>query len=310
MIEKTKNFKSLLEFQKHFDTDEKCRLHLEQSRWNGTPACPHCGSINVNRFPNGKNFNCREKQCKSNFTVTVGSMFENSKIPLTKWYLATYILTVHSKGISSLQLAGMLGITQKSSWFLTQRIREMLIEKAPVMLQGEVEADETYVGGKFRNKSKSIRKAMIATSNSHDHKTPVMGLVQRSGKLITFVVPKADRKNVLPLLIETIVPQATLYTDSSHIYTPLKKVFKHSSVNHNQNEYVKGKTHTNTIEGFWSLLKRQIIGIHHNVSPKHLQRYCTEASYRYNNRALTQDEKFAAAISACDGRLKYADLIA
>src|ERR1700749_4520222 len=122
-----KTFKSLLEFQKHFSTDEKCRLFLEDQRWNGTPACAHCGSTNVMRFStNNRIFKCREKECRKKFSVTVGTIYENSKLPLTKWFLATYILAIHSKGISSLQLAGWLGITQKSAWHLNHRIRKML----------------------------------------------------------------------------------------------------------------------------------------------------------------------------------------
>src|ERR1700733_9411094 len=129
-----KTFKSILEFQQEFSSEEKCRKELEQQRWNGTPACPFCGSINVHRFPNGKIFKCREKGCRKKFSATVGTIYENTKIPLSKWFLATYILTVHSKGISSLQLSNWLDCTQKTAWFLTHRIREMLTEKQPELL--------------------------------------------------------------------------------------------------------------------------------------------------------------------------------
>jgi transposase-like protein len=151
-----KAFKSILAFQKHFDTDEKCREHLELSRWNGTPACPFCGSIGVHRFPNGRIFKCRD--CRKKFSVTVGTMYENTKIPLTKWFLATYILTNHSKGISSLQLASWLDVTQKTAWFLNHRIREMLTEKNPALLEGTVEIDETYVGGSDKNRHQHKKK--------------------------------------------------------------------------------------------------------------------------------------------------------
>ena len=126
-----KTFKSIIEFQAEFSSEQKCREYLEQQRWNGTPACPFCGSINVHRFPNGKIFKCREKECRQKFSVTVGTIYQNTKIPLTKWFLATYILAVHSKGISSLQLAKWLGVTQKTAWHLNHRIREMLTDKAP-----------------------------------------------------------------------------------------------------------------------------------------------------------------------------------
>src|SRR5437762_7392600 len=171
-----KTFKSILEFQKEFSTEERCREYLEQQRWNGTPACPFCGSINVCRFANGKTFKCREKQCRSKFSVTVGSIYENTKIPLTKWFLATYILAVHSKGISSLQLATWLGVTQKTAWHLNHRIREMLTDKAPELLEGIVEVDETYVGGSLRNIHASKKEKL--NLKREDNKTMVFGAVQ------------------------------------------------------------------------------------------------------------------------------------
>src|ERR1051326_5990061 len=140
-----KPFTSILQFQKHFNTDEKCREFLEQQRWGTTPACCFCGSTHVTRLKDGKRFQCKEKECRKQFSVTVGTIYENTKIPLTKWFLAMYILSNHSKGISSLQLASWLGITQKTAWFLNHRIRETLKNKAPKVLKNLVEVDETYV---------------------------------------------------------------------------------------------------------------------------------------------------------------------
>lgn len=308
-----KPFKSLIEFQKHFGTDEQCRLYLEEQRWSGTPACPHCGSLNVCRFKTDvRILKCREKQCRKKFSVTVGTVYQDRKLPLHKIFLAVYILSVHSKGISSLQLANILDISQKAAWLLNHKVRKMLTEKDPKALDGMVQVDETYVGQRFKNKHAKVRKAMRETSSSHDYKTPVMGLLS-AGKVLTFVVPKATREHVLPLLIENIVPQSVLHTDSSHIYTPLKKVFQHFSVNHTRNEYVRWEgavaIHTNGIENFWSLLKRQINGIHHFVSPKHLQRYCNEAAFRFNNKTLAQDERFANALQNCEGTLQWKELV-
>ncbi len=175
-------------------------------------------------------------------------------------------------------------------------------------LEGMVEVDETYVGGKFKNKRLSIRTKMKATSNSHDHKTAVMGLVQRDGKVITKVVENTRRETVLPIVVANIKLGTILNTDSSWMYTPLGAAYKHEVVNHQQNEYVRGNVHTNTIEGYWSLLKRQIVGIHHQVSPKHLQRYCNEASFRYNNKGVTQDVRFANALTNCEGSLQWKEL--
>lgn len=305
-----KPFKSILEFQKTFDTNDKCREYLELQIWNGKPICPYCGCEKSYKLTKGHRYNCANPECKRTFSVTVGTIFENTKIPLTKWFYAMYILAVHSKGISSLQLSIWLNVTQKTAWFLNHRIRQTFGEKTSLLLGNMVEVDETYVGGKFKNKRLSIRKTMVAISGSHEHKTAVMGLLERDGKVITQVVDDTKRETVLPILLKTIIPGSTLHTDSSHIYTPLKNVFKHESVNHTQNEYVRGNVHTNTIEGFWSLLKRQIVGIHHNVSPQHLQRYCNEASYRYNQRGLAQDERFADTLkNSKGGRLTYDELI-
>jgi hypothetical protein len=302
-----KTFKSIIQFNNHFNTDEKCRLYLEEQRWNGTPACPHCGSINVCRFAtNNKTFKCREKSCRKKFSVTVGTIYENTKIPLTKWFLATYILSVHSKGISSLQLATLIDVTQKTAWFLNHRIREMLTEKNPELLNGIVEVDETYVGGSESNKHFSKRKSKGGVSG----KAMVLGAVQRQGKVKTKVIAQTTKENIENTLSDFVETNSTMVTDEHNAYNGVHKKYNHERVNHREKEYVRGNVHTNTIEGYWNILKKQIDGIHHSVSPKHLQRYCNESSYRYNNRQLTQDEKFINVLSNCDGRLKYNDLIA
>lgn len=298
-----KTFKSILTFQKEFDTDEKCRQHLELSRWGGTPCCPFCASIGVHRFPNGKTFKCRD--CRKKFSVTVGTIYENTKIPLNKWYLAQYILCVHSKGISSLQLAVMLDVTQKTAWFLNHRIREMLTDKDPELLSGIVEVDETYIGGKEANKHESKK----SKTRGHDTKTMVIGAVQRGGTVKAKVIPETTTEHIEKFIDETIELNSNMVTDEHSAYNRVHLKYRHDKINHSSKEYVRGHVHTNTIEGFWSLLKRQITGIHHFVSAKHLQRYCNEGSYRYNNKALTQDERFADIVTNCEGRLKYSQLI-
>ncbi len=302
-----KPFKSILSFQKHFNTDEKCRAFLEQQRWGGTPACPFCGSINNTRLKDGKRFQCNEKGCRTKFSVTVKTVFENTKIPLTKWFLAMYILSNHSKGISSLQLANWLDVTQTTAWFLNHRIREMLADNTSDLLTGVVEIDETYVGGKDSNRHKSKKKGFGG-------KTMVIGAVQRGGIVKTKVIPQTTQEQIGTFISETVAIGSNMVTDESQAYNKVKQNYEHDTVNHGAKEYVrkeKGKKiHTNTIEGYWSVLKKQITGIHHFVTPKHLQRYCNESAYRYNNRELAQDERFADALQRCEGRLTYEQLIA
>ena len=302
-----KTFKSILEFQKEFSTEEKCREYLEQQRWNGTPACPFCGSLNVHRFPNGKIFKCREKGCRSKFSVTVGTIYENTKIPLSKWFLATYILAVHSKGISSLQLATWLGVTQKTAWHLNHRIRVMLTDKAPELLDGIVEVDETYIGGREYNKHKHKRKVKGGLGG----KTMVFGAIQRNGKLKTKVIPQTNNENISAAIEEFIAPNSTMVSDESNAYNQVGKKYNHKKVNHREKEYVRKEdilVHTNNIEGYWNILKKQIDGIHHSVSPKHLQRYCNESAFRFNHKESFQDERFADALANCNGSLKYKEL--
>jgi transposase-like protein len=253
-----KTFKNIFDFQKEFSTDEKCRGYLEQQRWNGTPACPFCGSLNVHRFPDNKIFKCREKQCRSKFSVTVGTIYENTKIPLTKWFLATYILSVHSKGISSLQLASWLGVTQKTAWHLNHRIREMLTDKAPELLEGIVEVDETYVGGSLKNVHASKKEA----KKGLDNKTMVFGAVQRNGKVRTRVIPQTNIDNVSQAIEDFVVHGSTMVTDEHHAYNKVGQKYNHKKINHRDKEYVRREdilVHTNSIEGYWNILKKASI---------------------------------------------------
>jgi ISXO2-like transposase domain len=234
----------------------------------------------------------------------VGTIYQNTKIPLIKWFLATYILSVHSKGISSLQLSNWLGVTQKTAWHLNHRIRHMLSNNAPELLDGICEVDETYVGGKEGNKHKSKRAGQGKLGN----KTMVLGAIQRQGKVRTRVIPKTNIENIDKTIQEFVAPNTTMVTDEHHAYNRLHQIYKHRTVNHRDKEYVRYEEiaiHTNNIEGYWNILKKQINGIHHFVSAKHLQRYCDESAFRFNNRQAAQDERFAIALASCQGSLKY-----
>jgi len=321
-----KPFKSIIDFQRVFGTDEACRLYLEEQRWGGTPACPHCGSINVCRFANGSGiFKCREKQCRKKFSVTCKTVYQDRKLPLHKIFLAIYVLGTHSKGISSLQLANLLDISQPAAWLLNHKVRAMLAENDPEALTDLVEADETWVGGSIKNKhnnQKRTRDLRIQNKQRKaegqpplkrlapgDNKTMVAGMVQRGGKVIARVVPNVKGGTLQLFVRKNVKEGATLYTDEWGGYKRLGKFYTHESVNHKLGEYVRGSAHTGTIDGYWSLLKRQIDGIHHSVSPKHLQRYVHEASFRYNHRKDTQDIRFAEALKNCNGSLQYKQLI-
>lgn len=304
----TTNFNSLIQVLDFFKEDAICIEYLKFQRWgNNEPTCPHCGSAKK-AYVTNRGYKCSDKDCYKKFSVISGTIFENTKIPLRTWFAAIYLCTAHKKGISSLQLSRDLNITQKSAWFLLHRVREMLANNAPEMLEGVVEADETYVGGKSHNKHAS--KKPKANNKSHHGHTPVIGLVQRGGAVKTFVRTDAKTSTMFPIVTQNVDRSAQLITDAWQSYNVLGRIYNHTMVKVDKGYITHGEKHTNTIEGFWSQLKRGIIGIYHQVSPKHLQRYCDEFSYRYNTRKVSDVSRFNESISNANGRrLKYADLI-
>lgn len=302
-----KNLQSLLDF---FKDEETCKAYYEEKRWGGTVACPHCG--NAGRiYRTNRGFKCGEKTCHKKFSVISGTIFENTKIGLRVWFAAMYLISTSKKGISSLQLAEQLGITQKTAWFVNHRIREMLTDNSTSKLEGQVQADETYVGGLNANRHKNKK---IDKDDNCSGKTPVVGLIQPNGKVRTFVVKDTTANTLHPIMVDNVAAGSTLVTDAHKSYLGLTDRYLHVSVKHVDGEYVikinGEKFHTNNIENFWSIFKRGIIGIYHFVSAKHLQRYCTEFGYRFNHRDLTGVSKFEIALTGCDQkRLTYSNLI-
>lgn len=299
------NFQNLIQLLDHFKDEATCKLYLEKARWGDNPCCPHCNHHKVYRTERG--FKCANTLCHKKFSVTVGTIFENSKIKLRYWYAAIYLLSAHKKGISSWQLSRDLNICQKSAWFMLHRIRYMLQEKAPEKLINVVEADESFVGGKAKNRhaKKRKEKPMLGTEG----KTVVLGFLQRNGKVRTMIVPDTKRETLAPAVYDNVETGTTVYTDEHSGYTPIDNDYRHEVVRHGKKEYVRGFIHTNTIEGFWSQLKRGIIGVYHQVSVKHLYRYCHEFCYRYNTRRMRDTDRFESALKNMEGRLRWDDLV-
>lgn len=298
-------FKNLKDLMTRLADEQVCRQHVEEMRWGGDPFCPHCGSTKPYKLKDGKTYRCKDKTCKKDFTVTVGTIFENSKIPLSTWMAAMYILTGHKKGISSLQLSRDLGVTQKTAWFMNHRIRLIMGDPNPAPLDNIVEVDETYVGGKFANMNRGRRKKF--QEQGIDNKVAVMGLLERDGKARLTVIGGNTFKDVVR---NNVDKKAIVVTDTHLAYVGLANEYAaHLSVNHSRSEYRNGLAFTNSVEGFFSCLKRSIYGIYHSVSPKHLHRYCEETSYRFNSRQIKDVERFTRTIQNVEGRLTYNNLI-
>lgn len=299
------NFKSILDLLKAFPDEQTCINHLEQLRWNGDVVSPFDETSTVYKCKDNK-YRC--KNTGKYFNVKTNTIFDNTKLPLQKWFLAIYIVTSHKKGISSLQLSRDIDITQKSAWFMLQRIRNCFGINENDNLDNEVEVDETFVGGKNKNRhlDKKVEKSQ---GRSFKDKTPVLGMIERQGKLIARVVENTKAETLTPEIIRTVKNTASVITDEWLGYNSLKRFYDHSFVKHNDGEYVNGRIYTNTIEGFWSLLKRGIIGIYHFTTRKHLQKYVDEFVFRYNTRDNLTKDRFNRLLSNLENRLTYKELI-
>ncbi len=300
------NFKSVIQLLDYFKEEKTCIEYYEKLRWNGKPVCPHCGAESP--YKTNRGYKCSSKECHKKFTVKVGTIFENSKIPFRVWFAAIYLATTSKKGISSVQLSTQLDITQKTAWFVLHRVREMLKVSAPEMLGGMVEADETYIGGKEGNKHYSKRLLPDGTLKPENKKI-VLGLIERNGKVILKYIPRATASNMVPYIEKHVTLGSTVYTDEAGAYNSLGSKYTHGTVTHSVRIYVDGNIHTNTIENFWSVLKRGLYGIYHSVSEKHLERYLHEFSSRFNERHAGSEEKFNKFLTQSEKRLTYQKLI-
>jgi transposase-like protein len=262
---------NIIQVYKQFPTHADCLNHLENVRWKGKPTCPYCKSASSTPLPKEQRHHCNT--CNTSYSVTVNTIFHKTKVDLQKWFLAISLVLNAKKGISARQLGRDLEVNKDTAWYMGMRIRRAMREDYE-LLNGIVEMDETYVGGKGHG-----GKRGRGTS-----KTPVVGMVERGGKIKAKPVKKVDAKTLSSLVREKVdTQQATIMTDEFKGYLRLSSFVNHQTVNH-QEWYVNGDIHTNTIEGFWSLLKRGIIGQYHKVSVSHLHQYIDEFCYRYNNR--------------------------
>lgn len=288
-----------------FNDEEAARKHMEATRWPAGPACPHCGTVDQATLMQGEKhrpglYQCNS--CREPFTVTVGTVMERSHIPLPKWVLGFRLMAASKKGVSAHQLHRMLGITYKSAWFMAHRIREAMAPANPSPIGGEnkvVETDETYIGGKSRN-----RKNKVPT------KQAVVSLIERGGEIRSYHVARVTAETLRPIMVKIADRKSYLMTDESTVYPKIGEEFAgHGTVNHSIEEYVRAFFwHTNTAENAFSILKRGIYGTYHHVSEAHLSRYLAEFDFRRNHRSglgFDDAKRTAAAIRGADGKRLY-----
>ncbi len=304
---------SVPQLYRRFPDDAACREWFEQVLWNSQPVCPHCGSVDEIRPPSDSKPNhywC--KSCRKHFTVTTGTCLHSSPLPLQHWIYAIYSILTGRKGISAMQLSKELGVQYRTAWHMLHRVREAS-KSGDFKLANVVEVDETYVGGKERNKHETKkRKAGRGTAG----KTPIIGARERGGKVAAEPVSATDARTFINFVEAHTEQGATVYTDDAGAYTALPTIlnqYQHESVKHSAGEYVRGEIHTNGIESVWSVFKRSVIGTWHHVSNKHLGRYVNEAAFRLNEGNCEVDtiDRMAALAKGIRGRkLSYKALIA
>lgn len=292
---------SSFDFFKRFPDEDSARLYLEKARWPNGIVCLNCQHNDVWKIRGGKIYTC--KKCRTQFTIRTGTVMEDSKLSLQKWIYAMYLMTTARKGISSIQLSKELGITQKSAWFVEHRIRESC--KSSGLLTGTVEVDETYIGGKEKNKHKSKK---LHAGRGAVGKSIVFGVKSRDGETQAKVISGTTKEHLGEAITESVAEGAILYSDDFKSYTDLAK-YHHETVNHSGGEYVRGDAHINSIESFWAILKRAHMGTFHHWSKKHLDRYVQEFVFKANTVNLPAFDKTGTDCGATTIRAHVAGMV-
>lgn len=302
------HFDSLYSLFEAFPDEQSCIDHLRSIRWRDGEFCPYCGGTRIYHFSDRKTFKCGD--CRARFSIKVRTIFEDTKIPLRKWFAAIWMITNHPKGIASTTLAKDLKITQKTAWFVLHRLRHAARTNSfNAPLKGAVESDTTFVGGKEKNRHSADRKG---GGQGGAGKEAVLGIVERNGELRAKHLSSTRKDIVQDEIKANVEYKSVLFTDEDRAFSGLGRDYLHLTVRHSIGEYVRGAgvILTQKIESVWALLKRQIIGVHHWVSPKHLQRYVDEMTWRFNRRDMKPSPRMNDIFSCVEGRLTYKALIA
>ena len=310
-------FNNIISLTNYFNSDDTCKQAIIESRWSdGDVVCPYCGNHNCVERTDGR-FRC--KSCRKNFSCLVGTIFENTKLPLIKWFIAMYLISSHKKGVSSYQLSRDINVTQSTAWYMLQKIRLLYPQSDADTFDGTVECDEVYIGGKEKWKHKSMRTPHTQGCSTKT-KTPVFGMMKRgtfineNGKeesmtyVHAFVVEKTDKSTLQPIIEQFVMKGSRIITDELNAYNGLNRLgYSHAIINHGAQEYANGDIFTNSIEGFWSHFRRMIVGCYHDVSDEHLQSYIDEAVFRWNTRRMSASERFAHMFAMSIGVIKTWD---
>jgi transposase-like protein len=296
---------NLIEAITYFSDLDICTEFVANLRWPSGPVCPRCGCVEYSYLTTRRVWKC--KGCKKQYSVKVGTIFEDSPLPLTKWLPAVWLIANSKNGISSHELGRSLGVTQKSAWFMLHRIRLAMQTKSFLRLSGEVEVDETFIGGKARNMHRGERKRK-GVEGPQGGKATVLGMIERGGQVRAEVVPDVRRKTLRPRVIDAVEVGSSIYTDALKSYTGLDVAYSHETIDHAE-RYVDGRVHTNTIENFWSLVKRGLNGTYVSVEPFHLFRYLDERVFTFNLRDRSDYGRFTAVVGHVSGRrLTYSEV--